>query len=226
MAPRPATRRTTTKSGSAPRARCERCLLQPRLCVCGLLAPVALATRVVLLRHRKEVHKPTNTGRLAALCLSNAELRTFGGRGERLDDRGFDDPARRVLLLYPTPDARELALDPRDPRPVTLIVPDADWRRAQKLAQREPALARVTPVRLSDGPPSAFRLRKHTDARYLSTLEGIARALGVLEGEDVRAELERVFRVFVDRALYQRGQLAAELVTGGVPPAPGDPARA
>lgn len=24
--------------------------------------------------------------------------------------------------------------------------------------------------------------------------------------------------VFVDRALYQRGQLAAELVTGGVPP--------
>ncbi|MBI5363240.1 MAG: DTW domain-containing protein [Planctomycetes bacterium] len=220
MSPRPATRRTTTKSGVAPRTRCSACLLQPRLCVCRLIAPLALATRVLVLRHRKEVHKPTNTGRLAALCLSNAELRTFGGRDERFDDRGFFDPARRVLLLYPRADARELARDALDPRPVTLIVPDADWRRAQKLAQREPALAGVTPVRLEDGPPSAFRLRKHTDARYLSTFESVARALGVLEGEPVRAELERVFQVFVDRALYQRGQLAAELVTGGVPPLP------
>ncbi|MFO1010574.1 MAG: tRNA-uridine aminocarboxypropyltransferase [Planctomycetota bacterium] len=218
MTPRPFTRRTTTKSGNAPRARCPACFLQPRLCVCGLLAPLALATRVVVFRHRKEVHKPTNTGRLAALCLANAELRTFGGRDERFDARGLDDPERRVLLLYPRADARVLERDALDERPVTLLVPDADWRRAQKLARGEPALERVPAVCLADGAPSEFRLRKHPDARYLSTFEGIARALGVLEGDAVRAELERVFRVFVDRALYQRGQLAAELVTGGVPP--------
>ncbi|MBK7877160.1 MAG: DTW domain-containing protein [Planctomycetes bacterium] len=218
MSPRPYTRRTTTKSGTAPRARCPTCFLQPRLCVCGLIAPQALGTRVVVYRHRKEVHKPTNTGRLAALCLVNAELRTFGGRGERFDERGLDDPARRVLLLYPRADAQVLRCDAEDDRPVTLLVPDADWRRAQKLARGEKALERLPAVCLADGAPSAFRLRKHTDARYLSTFEGIARALGVLEGDAVRAELERVFQIFVDRALYQRGQLAAELVTGGVPP--------
>ena len=234
MSPRPFTRRTTTKSGNAPRARCPACFLQPRLCVCGLIAPLALATRVVVYRHRKEVHKPTNTGRLAVLCLANSELRTFGGRDEPFDARGLDDPEQRVLLLYPRADARVLGReqfgperdaraprdgsDERDARPVTLLVPDADWRRAQKLARGEPALERVAAVCLADGAPSEFRLRKHPDARYLSTFEGIARALGVLEGDAVRAELERVFRVFVDRALYQRGQLAAELVTGGVPP--------
>ena len=218
MSPRPFTRRTTTKSGTGPRVRCERCLLQPRLCVCGLVAPLALATRVIVFRHRKEVHKPTNTGRLASLWLRNAELRTFGGVDERFDGRELDDPERRALLLYPGPTARPIALDSSDARPVTLVVPDADWRRAQKLALREPGLARAEPVCVPVGPPSTFRLRKHPDARYLSTFEGIARALGVLEGDAVRAELELAFRIFVDRALYQRGQLAAELVTGGVPP--------
>lgn len=190
----------------APRARCARCVRHPSTCVCDLLVPIAVATRVVVFRHRKEVHKPTNTGRLAALALEGAELRTFGGRDEPFDDRGFDDPTRRTLLLFPSDDAPPLARDERDPRPVTLIVPDADWRRAHKLATREEALLRLPRARVPDGPPSAFRLRTHPDPRYLATFESIARALGVLEGADVRARLEQIFDAFVERALRSRGR--------------------
>ncbi len=209
MSPRAALRRQHSRSG-APRARCPRCLAHPTVCPCGLFEPLELATRVVVLRHRKEVHKPTNTGRLAALFLANAELRTFGGRDEPFDARGFDDPTRRVLLLYPTDDALAISRAQHDPRPVTLVVPDADWRRTHKLATREPALLALPRVRVPDGPPSAFRLRTHPDPRFLATFESIARALGVLEGAEVRAELEQVFRTFVERTLRARGRLGAD----------------
>jgi len=202
----------------APLDRCPRCALHLRLCLCGIVQPIDLATRVVVLRHRREVHKPTNTGRLVTLTLVNGEVRTFGGRDMEFDAAGLSDPARRTLLLYPSPDSTELARDEADPRPVTLLVPDADWRRAHKLATREPALATIPRVHLPSGPPSTYRLRRHSDPRFLATFEAVARALGLLESPDVQSRLEHVFRLMVERTLWSRGQLATERVTGGVPP--------
>lgn len=199
------------------------------MCPCDLLPPLELSTRVVVLRHRKEFYKPTNTGRLAALFLANAELRTFGGRDEPFDARGFDDPARRVVLLYPTDDALPISRARHDPRPVTLVVPDADWRRTHKLATREPALVALPRVRVADGPPSEFRLRTHPDPRFLATFESIARSLGVLEGDAVREQLEHVFRVFVERSLRSRGGSASrverdkEIRSASLSHAPADP---
>lgn len=202
----------------APLDRCPRCVLHLRLCLCATVEPIALATRVVVLRHRREVCKPTNTGRLVGLSLANGEVRTFGDRGVELDTSGFSDPARRTVLLYPTEDSRELARDEVDARPVTLVVPDADWRRAYKLALREPALAGLARVHLPVGPPSTYRLRRHKNPRFVATFEAVARALGILEGSAVQARLERVFAMMVERTLWSRGQIATELVTGGIPP--------
>jgi DTW domain-containing protein len=197
--------------------RCPRCALHLRLCLCGSIEPLRLATRVVVLRHRKEFFKPTNTGRLVPLALVEGEIRVFGARGEELDTRELLVPERRTLLLYPSPDSLPLAREPDDLRPVTLIVPDSDWRRAFKLATREERLASVPRVHLPEGPPSEYRLRRHSDPRFLATFEAVARALGILEGEAVQAQLEHVFRMMVDRTLWSRGQIAAGEMTGGLP---------
>jgi DTW domain-containing protein YfiP len=205
-------------SRSAPHhQRCARCVLHMRLCLCTTVQPIDLATRVVVLRHRRELHKPTNTGRLVPLTLSNGEVRTIGARGETFDTAYMVDPSRRTLVLYPMADSRPLTLDDVDDRPITLIVPDADWRRAHKLVLREPALHGIARVHLPSGPPSSYRLRRHTDPRFLATFEAIARALGILEGLAVRAHLEHVFRLMVERTLWSRGQLPTERVTGGIP---------
>jgi DTW domain-containing protein YfiP len=206
--------------------RCARCLDRERPCLCELVLPLAVETRVLVLRHRKEVHKPTNTGRLVALALADGEVRTVGGRGEVFDARGLDDPSRRVLLLFPSPDAAPLARDERDPRPVTLVVPDADWRRAQKLCSRERALGGLPRVRLPEGPPSEYRLRRHPDPRYLATFEAIARALGVLHGDAVRERLERALARLVDSRLRARGRVPTEACPhGGSARAEGPPPR-
>lgn len=197
--------------------RCARCVLHVPLCMCAEIQPLALATRVVVFRHRKEVHKPTNSGRLVSLAIDQGELRLFGERGIELDTRGLADPARRTVLLYPSTGSSLLTRDSTDSRPVTLVVPDSDWRRAQKLATREARLSGIERVHLPDGPPSMYRLRRHPDPRFLATFEAIARALGILEGPDVQARLEHMFRLMVERTLYSRGQISPERMLGGLP---------
>ncbi len=189
--------------------RCRRCGLHLPSCLCASLVPLALATRVVVLRHRRELHKPTNSGRLVPLTLVHSEVRTFGERDVALDTAGLIDPTRHTLLLYPSRDSRELTQGELCVGPITLIVPDADWRRAFKFVAREPSLVGVPRVHLPSGAPSTYRLRRHSDPRFLATFEAIARALGILEGPDVQTRLEHVFRLMVERTLYSRGRIDA-----------------
>lgn len=203
---------------SAPTiSRCDRCALHVPLCMCALVEPLHLATRVVVVQHITESGRSSNSGRLVPLTLSNAELRIRGLPGRPFDGRDLHDPQRRILLLYPIPGAQVIEPVSPDPRPVTLLVPDGNWRQARKMVQREPALLDARKVRLPPGPPSTYRLRSHPDPERIATFEAVARALGILEGEAVRRRLEHWFDVFVERTLWTRGDLRAEAVAGGLP---------
>ena len=62
-------------------ARCRRCRMHEVLCLCALIPRIETRTRLVLVIHRYEERKPTNSGQLAALCLPNSEvLRARRGR--------------------------------------------------------------------------------------------------------------------------------------------------
>src|ERR1700722_17201839 len=62
--------------------RCPACRMHLTLCICALIEPLATRTRVVVLLHQLEQEKPTNTGRLAARCLSNSRVIEPGGARE------------------------------------------------------------------------------------------------------------------------------------------------
>ncbi|MDI6740507.1 MAG: DTW domain-containing protein, partial [Candidatus Edwardsbacteria bacterium] len=66
------------------------------------------------------------------------------------------------------------------------------------------------------GPLSRFRLRTQSEPSRVCTFEAAARALGAIEGRDVRKKLEAFFDVMVERMLWARGKLAANEVTGGL----------
>jgi DTW domain-containing protein YfiP len=193
-----------------------------RLCVCPLIPdpPLVTRTRVVLVMHRSENCKSTNTGRLAAACVANSTIVVRGHRGKPSEPLAWS-AAERPLLLFPFEDAIPIADALRDPdaRPVVLIVPDGTWRQASKVRRRVPGLDGVRCISVSGEARLPHRLRAEAHAHGLSTLEAIARALSLLEGEDVRQRLERVFRTMVERTLWTRGELAASDVCGGIPDA-------
>ena len=63
-----------------------------------------------------------------------------------------------------------------------------------------PALRGLPILRLPDAPMPAARLRESPGPGHVSTIEAIARALRLLEGDALAAPLERLFDVAVERA--------------------------
>ena len=200
--------------------RCPGCEIRRPLCFCDLIPRIAVQTRLIVLMHSSEEVLTSNSARLAVKALSNSELRIHGRKDERMSTVGLAEAVQPALLLYPSANAVELTPDfvARLPGPVTLIVPDANWRQAQRFVRRESALQGIPHVKLPDGPPSEYRLRHQPNDNSLCTLEAIARAIGLLESPQAQAQLETLLNVMVERTLWSRGMLPADqCTTGGIP---------
>lgn len=182
--------------------------MHEEMCICNDIQPLDLRTRVAIVWHVIEVAKTTNTGRVALATLPNSESYIRGIQDNPADLSPLLDPERRLLVLYPSDDAIELSDDfvRADPRPITLAVPDATWTQARRAVRREAVLAQAVKVIPPPGPPSRYHLRQTDNERNLSTIEAIARALGVIEGPHAQQELERIFDIMVQRTLDTRRQ--------------------
>lgn len=205
---------------SHSKIRCPHCLLHEELCLCGEVRRLDTRSRVVLLMHAQERFKPTNTGRLALLCLPNSEVRYRGLEdGTPLDLGGLMDDSFETWMLHLSDKSEELTpeLAARTEKPVRLLVPDGTWSQASRLGSKLARELGAKHVKLRADAPSLYRLRSEHHPDGMATFEAIARALGVLEGAAVRTEMERLFRIMTDRHLWLRGKLAAEAVFGGLP---------
>jgi len=175
--------------------RCGTCGLNAALCVCELLPTLRPRTQVVVVAHRTELHKSTNTGKLAVRMLEGATLRA---RGDEVDP-ALELPVTGSFLLFPSPDARLLS-DATAAGVSRLIVPDGTWTQAKRIARRDVACQGLPCVRLEAPPPSAYRLRRNARDDGLCTLEAVAEALRVLEGDALAEAMLEVFRTWVHRA--------------------------
>ncbi len=200
--------------------RCTRCRIHRSLCFCALIPRLETTTRVVLVIHRAEDRKTTNTGRLATECLANSEI-LVRGHTARESEAVPIAAGTTPLLLFPADDAvplTELAPQLEQSGPaVTLIVPDGTWRQASKVRKRVPGLANIPCVTFAGGARSRYRLRWEAHDHGLATFEAIARALGILEGPEIARALELPFRAMVERTLWARGVLRAKDVSVGIP---------
>lgn len=172
--------------------RCARCLFQQRLCLCAAIPVLPTQTRVVIVRHYLERWRSSNSGRLAHLALSNSALVDYGG-GAPATLPALDG----AWLLYPEgePVHRTPAVPPRQ-----LVVLDGTWSQARRMFRKLAALRGLPLLRLPDAPMPAARLRESPAPGRVSTIEAIARALRLLEGEAAAAPLEALFGLAVARA--------------------------
>lgn len=154
---------------------------------------VTTRTRVVIVRHHLERFRSSNSGRLANLALPNSEIIEHGGSGGPAQLRDLDG----AWLLFPEGEPAHVA---PVPPPARLIVLDATWSQARRMYRKLDVLRGVPLLRLPDEPMPESRLRESPGPGRVSTIEAIARALRLLEGDQVATPLERLFEVAVRRA--------------------------
>lgn len=183
---------------------CEGCGLPEALCLCAALPRLEVATRVLVVMHRVEAFRGSNTGRLAVRMLAGAELRARGRRAEDEPPAEAPVPEGPRLLLFPAPDARVLSAADAERGPLVLVVPDGSWRQARRVRLREPLARGAEPVALPPGPPSRYTLRVIRREGAVCTFEAIARALAVLEGPAIEAAMMPWLEEFLRRFEHAR----------------------
>jgi len=151
-------------------------------------------TRVVILRHVGEQFRSSNTGRIAAMALRGSALVDHGGAGGSPVEL---TSARGTWLAWPEgPQAHVAPVPP----PERLVFLDATWHQARRMRRRLPWLRGLPVLALPIADVPAARLRESPGRGRVSTIEAIALALRLVEGEAPAAELERLFAIMIDRA--------------------------
>ncbi|MEZ4743491.1 MAG: tRNA-uridine aminocarboxypropyltransferase [Bdellovibrionota bacterium] len=204
-------------AGKMPK--CSDChMLQP-LCLCQEFVKIANKAKLVLLIHRSELHKTSNSGRLACSSLKNQEMHIVGDEVKPVNWQDLYLSDYENLLLFPSEEARVLSDEYVETlqKPVRLIVLDGNWGQATRMHRRiKKANIAFKHVTLPRGNPSEYRLRTAPERpQGLSTLEAIARALSILDGDkNIMSHLMQIFRIMVTRNLFARGKLSRDKVIG------------
>ena len=130
---------------------------------------------------------------MAHYALPNSVLVDHGGGGPTVIP-----PLDGAWVLYPG--GAPLTAAPSPP-PRQLVVLDATWSQARKMFHKLGALRGLPLLSLPVLPVPAARLRASPGPGQVSTIEAIAAALRLLEGEPAAAALEALFAAMVARAV-------------------------
>ena len=192
---------------------CQGCYLHQDRCVCQSNPHLTLKTKISLIVHAKELKRTTNTGRLALAALTNSEMRIRGHERSTLDLSDLLTPEYQTFLFYPADDALELdqKLIESTKLPIQLIVPDGNWRQASKVHYRHHELKDIPRIKISTPNQAEFHMRAETTEAGMATLEAIAHALGIIEGEEVKQKLLYFYQQKLEGTLKGRGQVLPAL---------------
>ncbi|MES2769252.1 MAG: tRNA-uridine aminocarboxypropyltransferase [Bdellovibrionota bacterium] len=188
--------------------RCDKCRMKDTHCICSHLIAHNNSTPVTVLMHYRELVTTTNTARIAHFMLKNSSVHYRGLIENPLVESQILQSGFTPLYLYPSEESAPLTpeLVQSLGGKVQLIVPDGSWRQAKRVARREPFLKNVQHVKLSDASSGIFYLRRKIKEEGVSTIEAIARALGVIESKEIQQSMENVFRIMVEKTLDTRGK--------------------
>ena len=173
--------------------------------------PLQTRTRIVLIQHVLEQTERSNTGRHAVTAISSVELRVFGVKDVPLK---VDDLAG-MLLLWPG-ESKGLIKTSRAPFTPSgvegLVVLDGSWSQSRKMMQRVRELRSLQKWSLPA--PAGRRSLRASPPGGMSSLEAIAEALAVLEGEEVGTQVRAVHEALVQKQLADRGYVGPGGGTG------------
>jgi DTW domain-containing protein YfiP len=189
-------------------ARCPRCCLQPRWCVCDALPAVVTSIQVHVLIHRQEQHKPSSTGRLIARTIEGARCHLYqrGNRFFASASLSSADllPDRETWILHPQGEPAPVAACSANRLPPQVVLLDGTWRQAAEMQRAVDGLGRC--VRLPEPGPGRYWLRDFDAPAHVSTAEALLGAFGVVGDTEAERRFRLHFELHVYATLLSRGR--------------------
>lgn len=189
---------------TAPPESCPTCLFPQEQCLCGQFSEVRTRTEFIVVRHVTERRRRSNTGRAAANLMPNARLLDYGQlhAPPMAGEDALALPDRDTYLLWPEGPVVEPPWT--GPTPRHLIVLDGTWQQARRMRARIAGLRGIPPLHVAPL-GDRQRLRITPAAGGVSTLEAIAAAVELFEGEGAAAPLLACYDRMVE-VLHTRGR--------------------
>jgi DTW domain-containing protein YfiP len=197
--------------------RCNNCMMAKFACFCEWKKPQNCELEFILIMHRNEVHKPTNTGRLIADIFPENTQAFLWDRTEpsaNLLD-AINDNSRQTVLLFPSDNAQTLlsTQEKTQPqKPLRIVLLDGTWKQASKMARLSKWLQHLPHVTINtDNLPPINYIREAPEEDQLSTAQAAACALADV-GERAAAEgLYHYFGVFNQHSKATRKNITPEI---------------
>lgn len=194
--------------------RCEHCQLAVYACICMWQPQLDSSVEFVLLLHRIEIFKPTNTGRLIADLLPT-QTHAFCWSRTEPEQILLDllrDEKRQCFIVFPadTPEAKAKSREvftelPNNKKIKTFILLDATWKQSGRMFHLSRWLEHVPCISLPEGVLRGYAVRKSHQDDYFSTAEAAALCLQ-MAGEQKNSEiLLDYFQLFNEHYLSTRG---------------------
>lgn len=195
-------------------ARCELCQLADFACLCAWRPSLSSQCEFILLMHRNEVFKPTNTGRLIA-DLFPEQTHVFCWSRTAPEEKLLtllQDKNRDFFIVFPLSAAvtgsspREVVADiTGNSRIKTFILLDGTWKQSGRMFHLSRWLENFPCVSLPEKILRGYAVRKSHQEHYLSTTEAAALCLEmVAENKNSEALLD-YFQLFNEHYLATRG---------------------
>lgn len=185
--------------------RCESCQLAAFACLCPWRPTMSANCEFVLLMHRDEIFKPTNTGRLIADVLPAQTYVFCWSRTEPAEEllALLKDGRRRCVLVFPAEAASTasnphevISTLPEDDKITTFILLDGTWKQSGRMFHLSRWLDTVPCVQLPDVLVRGYSVRKSHQENYLSTAEAAGLCLQMARELRVADALIDYFQLF------------------------------
>lgn len=197
-------------------ARCESCQLANFACLCQWRPDLRSHCDFVVLMHRDEVFKPTNTGRLIAdVFRENVHYFVWSRTAPEPDLlRLISDPERQCFIIHPATgcESREVFSEmSMNEKRSTFILLDGTWKQSGRMFHLSRWLDKVPVLRLPDTLLRSYAVRKSHQNHYLSTIEAAALCLQLAEEQLQGEVLLDYFALFNLHYLATRGCYTPEV---------------
>lgn len=194
--------------------RCDICQMANYACLCCWRPEISSGCEFILLIHRNEVFKPTNSGRLIADVLPSQTHVFCWSRTEPAVEllQLLNDNNRQCFIVFPA-DATAIESHthtvftelPESKKITTFILLDGTWKQSGRMFHLSHWLDGVPCITLPTAMSRGYSVRKSHQENYLSTAEAAALCLQMANEMQNSEILLHYFQVFNEHYLATRG---------------------